>query len=495
MAARRDFAAWQRELLAGAEGRRLRAYWTERLRGRCTTVPLPLDRARPAVPGFRGASLDGHISAAVTDRARALAGAEQTTLFGVVLAAWFALLNRYGDQADIAVGTPTAGRPATGFDDTLGYFMNMVVLVERIDGAEEFRGLVRRVHRTVLDALEHSAYPLINLADDLRRADPEAGAPFNVAFYFQNWTRTARRDASGDAVVLGPVEGVHQEGEFDLTLEVVEQEQGCRYTLKYDPGLFDEETVARLGAHFATLLAAAVGGPGTPVAELELLTEEERTRLTPPAPADYPADTLVWELVRRQADARPDAVAVRHAGTGLTYRALVQRVDDLAARLTAAGAGRGRTVGGLLPRDQDLPVALLAVQASGAACVPLDPAYPQDRLAYMAEDAGLHLLLTHSTSGVALAAVPRLAVDTSEQPPAVPSPGPAGPSDVAYVIYTSGSTGRPKGVRVPHRALTNFLWSMAREPGFGPGDTLLALTTVCFDISGLELYLPLVTGG
>ncbi|MFH8902660.1 amino acid adenylation domain-containing protein [Streptomyces coeruleorubidus] len=490
-----DFTAWQRELLAGAEGGRLRAYWTERLRGRRTTVPLPLDRPRPPVPGFQGASLDGHIPAAVVDRARALAGAEQTSLFGVVLAAWFTLLHRYSDQADIAVGTPTAGRPASGFDDTLGYFMNMVVLAERIDGAEEFRGLVRRVHRTVLKALEHSTYPLITLADDLRRADFEAGAPFNVAFYFQNWTRTARRDASGDAVVLGPVDGVHQEGEFDLTLEVVEQEQGCRYTLKYDPGLFDEETVARLGAHFTTLLAAAVEGPGTPVADLELLTEDERARLTPSAPADYPADTLVWELVRRQADARPDAVAVRHSGTELTYRALVERVDALAARLTAAGAGRGRTVGVLLPRDQDLPVALLAVQASGAAYVPLDPAYPRDRLAYMAEDAGLHLLLTHSASGVGLAAVPRLVVDTSEQPPALPSPGQAGPSDAAYVIYTSGSTGRPKGVRVPHRALTNFLWSMAREPGFGPGDTLLALTTVCFDISGLELYLPLVTGG
>ncbi|MFG2267366.1 amino acid adenylation domain-containing protein [Streptomyces sp. NPDC048720] len=490
-----DFTAWQRELLAGDEGRRLRAYWTERLRGRRTTVPLPLDRPRPALPGFHGASLDGHIPAAVADRARALAGTEQTSLFGVVLAAWFALLHRYGDQADIAVGTPTAGRPASGFDDTLGYFMNMVVLAERVDGDEKFRALVRRVHRTVLDALEHSAYPLFTLADDLRRADPEAGAPFNVAFYFQNWTRTARRDATGDAVVLGPVEGVHQEGEFDLTLEVVEQEQGCRYTLKYDPGLFDEETVARLGAHFTTLLAAAVEGPGTPVGDLELLTDDERARLTPPATADYPADALVWELVRRHADARPDAVAVRHAGAELTYRALVERVDALAARLTAAGAGRGRTVGVLLPRDRDLPVALLAVQASGAAYVPLDPTYPQDRLAYMAEDAGLHLLLTHSTCDAGFATVPRLTVDTSEQPPALPSPGPAGPSDAAYVIYTSGSTGRPKGVRVPHRALTNFLWSMAREPGFGPGDTLLALTTVCFDISGLELYLPLVTGG
>ncbi|WP_406725044.1 amino acid adenylation domain-containing protein [Streptomyces sp. GD-15H] len=412
----------------------------------------------------------------------------------MVLAAWFAMLHRYSDQSDIAVGTPTAGRPPSGYDDVLGYFMNMVVLAERVDGGEEFRGLLGRVHRTVLGALEHSAYPLIALADDLRRAQPEA-VPFNVAFYFQNWTRAARTGDGADDVVLAPVEGVHQEGEFDLTLEVVEQAEGCRYTLKYDPDLFDEPTVARLGEHFATLLAAAVDRPTTAVGELDLLTARERALLVPPAPTDYPADTLVWQLVRRQAEARPDAIAVRHLGTELTYRELTERVDALAARLTAAGVGRGRTVGVLLPRDAGLPVALLAVQAAGGTYVPLDPAYPSDRLAYMAEDAGLHLMLTHSSVASEPGGVPRLTVDTGEQPPALPSPGPAGPSDTAYVIYTSGSTGRPKGVRVPHRALTNFLWSMAREPGCGPGDTVLALTTVCFDISALELYLPLITGG
>ncbi|MFJ9773636.1 amino acid adenylation domain-containing protein [Kitasatospora sp. NPDC101157] len=487
-----DFTAWQRDMLAGPEGERLRTYWVERLRGRRTAVPLPLDRPRPAVPGFRGASVDGHIAADVTDRARALASAEQTSLFGVLLAGYFALLHRYSDQADLAVGTPTAGRPAGGYEDVFGYFMNMVVLAERIDTGEAFRTLVRRVHRTVLEALDHSAYPLLTLVEELRREDPSAAVqPFNTAFYFQNWARAAQ---SG-GLVLGPVEGVHQEGEFDLTLELVEQADGCRWTLKYDPDLFDAATVERIGEHFTTLLAAAVGAPDTAVGDLDLLTAAERSRLTAPAAADYPADTLVWELVRRQADARPEQVAVRSRGTELTYRQLAERVDALADRLRTAGVGRGRTVGVLLPRDADLPVALLAVQAAGGAYVPLDPAFPQKRLAYMAEDAGLHLMLTHSAIPGGHGTVPRLLVDGEEQPPPAPSPGPAGPADPAYVLYTSGSTGRPKGVVVPHRALVNFLWSMAREPGFGPGDTLLALTTVCFDISGLELYLPLISGG
>ncbi|WP_146662954.1 amino acid adenylation domain-containing protein, partial [Enhygromyxa salina] len=160
-----------------------------------------------------------------------------------------------------------------------------------------------------------------------------------------------------------------------------------------------------------------------------------------------------------------------------------------------AGVGRGRRVGVLLPRDVLLPVALLAVQAAGGAYVPLDPTYPSERLRYMAEDAGLHLMLTHSSIDADYGDAARLLIDADEAPPQRPSPGMAGPEDDAYVLYTSGSTGRPKGVRVPHRALTNFLSSMAREPGFGPGDTLLALTTVCFDISGLELYLPLICGG
>ncbi|GEB48128.1 hypothetical protein SCA03_06790 [Streptomyces cacaoi] len=496
-----DFVAWQRDLLAGPEGERLRDYWLGRLTGRATTVPLPLDRPRRAEPGHRGASVDGRVPAAVADAARALASAERTSLFGVLLAAYFGVLRRYSGQAELAVGTPTAGRPASGWDDVLGYFMNMVVLAEHVPQDESFRTLTGRVHRTTLEALDHGAYPLITLAQQLRQADPAAsGAPFNVAFYFQNWVR----DTGQGSLVQAPVEGVHQVGEFDLTLEVVEEAEGCRYTVKYDPDLFDAATVERFGEHFVTLLADAVDRPDTALGELDVLTAQEKAALAPPAPVPYEQDATVWTLVRRQAAASPGAVAVRYRDEELTYRQLAGRVTDLAARLRAAGVARGRTVGVLLGRDADLPVALLAVQAAGGTYVPLDPSYPAERLAYMAEDAGLHLVLTHSRAPAIPGSVPRLPIDGDGRPapadpsavePAVEPGGEVGGADIAYVIYTSGSTGRPKGVQVPHRALVNFLASMGREPGFGPGDTLLALTTVCFDISALELYLPLVSGG
>lgn len=313
-----DYVAWQRDLLAGPDAERLRAYWVERLRGRQTSTPLTFDRPRPSLPSFRGASLEGRVPSAVADRARALAAAERTSLSSVMLAAFFSLLARYSGQTDIAVGTPTAGRPAEGYDDVLGYFMNMVVLAETVDDDEPFRALTRRVHRMVLGALEHSDYPLITLAEELKKEGPGTSGPlFNVAYYFHNWAR----DLSHDGVIRGQVEGVHQEGEFDLTLDLVEEAEGCRYTLKYNPDLFDAVTVERLGDHFVTLLASAVGAPATLVGELDLLTGGERARLTQPMDADYPADSLVWDLVLRQAEARPEAVAVRYEDTVLSYHA------------------------------------------------------------------------------------------------------------------------------------------------------------------------------
>ncbi len=202
-------------------------------------------------------------------------------------------------------------------------------------------------------------------------------------------------------------------------------------------------------------------------------------------------------LLAEQALRTPDAVAVSDRHTTLTYRELTERVTALAARLRGRGVAPGRNVGVLVDRSADMLVALLGVLAAGGAYVPLDPGYPAERLRYMAEDAGLHLLITGPGARVDLGA-PVLAIDAEDAPAGVPETGelPApGPDDTAYVIYTSGSTGRPKGVQVPHRALANLLLSMAEEPGLTDKDHLLALTTVCFDIAALELFLPLITGG
>ncbi|EPY93027.1 hypothetical protein K530_50205 [Streptomyces noursei CCRC 11814] len=497
-----DFTTRQHALLAGPEGERLRAYWTRRLHGELPVLQLPLDRPRPAVPSYRGASVEGRIDAALTDAAKRLARTQRVSLYVVLVAAYVALLHRHSAQRRILVGTPTTGRPADGFDDVLGYFMNMVVLDQEVAPDAAFTALLGQVSRTVSEALEHSAYPLIDVARALQEdGRGTAGPLFQAAFYFQNWLDRGRAQ---DGLVRGMVDGVHQEGEFDVTLEVIEERDGCRYTVKYNPDLFDEDTVQRLGAGFVRLLDALVAAPDRPVGTADLLAPEERRALHEEWNAtrqDYPRDRLVCELVDEQAAARPDAVAVVCGAQRLTYRELADRVDRLAGHLRARGAAPGRTVGVLMERSADLLVALLAVLKAGGAYVPLDPSYPTARLAHMAADARLHLLVAHSSTEHLLAgAVPETVVLDRDHALIAASPG-AGPvpgataEDTAYVLYTSGSTGEPKGVEVGHRALVNFLVSMAREPGLGPDDRLLALTTVCFDIAGLELYGPLITGG
>ncbi|QNP68365.1 amino acid adenylation domain-containing protein [Streptomyces roseirectus] len=489
-----DFTAWQRELLASPEGERLRAYWLRRLDAGTEPLALPYDRPRPRVPGHRGAAVEGRMDAELVSLARQFAAEQRTSLFAVLLGGYFTLLQRYTQQRGIRVGTPAAGRPAVKFEDTLGYFMNMVVLEADVDPGKDFAALAAQVHRTVLDALEHAHLPLITLTDALRQAGRADTADlFRTAFYFQNWVEPGDRDP-----VREVFHGVHQEGEFDVTLEIVEGATDCAYTLKYDPDLFDETTVRRLGDHFQALLRSALTQPTSPVGGLPLLTDAERRRMEQrwqDARRPYPRERTLPDLVEEQAARRPDALAVTSDTGSLTYRQLAERIDTLAGHLRAEGVRPGRAVGVLVERGH-LPVALLAVLKAGGSYVPLDPTFPVDRLTYMADDAGLHLVLTTGTAESALGGmtVPRLRLDQLAGPTRPDGPA-AGPDDTAYVIYTSGSTGRPKGVAVPHRALVNFLTSMKDEPGFGEDDTLLALTTVCFDIAALELYLPLITGG
>ncbi|MGY0064532.1 amino acid adenylation domain-containing protein [Streptomyces sp. LZ34] len=497
-----DFTTWQRELLGGPEGERLRAYWLRRLDHDTEPLALPCDRPRPAVPGHRGAAVEGRIDAELMWAAREFAAGRRTSPFAVLLTGFFTLLHRYGGQREMRVGTPTAGRPLARFDDTLGLFMNMVVLPADVDPDQGFGALADQVHRTVLEALEHGHYPLITLAEELRRAGrTDTAELFRAAFYFQNWLEAGDR---------GPVRevfpGVHQEGEFDLTLDIVEGESDGAFTLKYDPDLFDEATVRRLSAHYPRLLRSALAEPDRALGRLPLLTDEERSRTEArwrQARRDHPGGRTLTDLIEDQAARRPDAVAVTFGSVSVRYAELVERVDMLAARLASRGVAPGRAVGVLVERSPELLVALLAVAKAGGCYVPLDPAFPADRLGHMAEDARLRLILTTATAQGALggSSVPRVLLDglASEDGPAPAAPGkaacPASPEDTAYIIYTSGSTGGPKGVAVPHRALVNLLNSMRHEPGFGPDDTLLALTTVCFDIAALELFLPLVAGG
>ena len=290
---------------------------------------------------------------------------------------------------------------------------------------------------------------------------------------------------------------------FDLTLFMWEGEKGLSGRIEYNTDLFDARTIERMVGHFETLLKGVVADPAQRVSELELLTEAERHKLLVEwnaTEAEYPADKTLVQLFEEQVERSPEAVAVTCKDTKLTYGELNRKANQLASYLRSLGVGPDVLVGLCMERSVDMVVGLLGVLKAGGAYVPLDPGFPIDRLQFMLEDSGVPILLTQAALAGDLSGYngktvcidsdwERISTQSDVDPKAL-----SGADHLAYVIYTSGSTGRPKGVQIPHRALVNFLCSMQREPGLSSEDTVLSVTTISFDIFGLELFLPLITG-
>ena len=497
-----DFALWQRgprveEVLAEQL-----AYWRQALAG-LATLELPVDRPRPPLRRGRGASRRIDLPPELSRDLEALQRSAHATLFMALLAGFAALLSRYTGQDDVAVGSPIANRNYREIEGLIGFFVNTLVFRLDDSGDPSFLALVAQARRAALAAYEHQDVPFERVVGALSpERDPSRTPLFQVLFQLQSGGGQA---LSLPGLTLAAIPATGETAKFDLTLALAEGPAGLSGVWEYDRDLFEETTIARLSDHFATLLAGAVAAPGARLSELPLLSAAERGQLQNWSTGlrTVLPGLCAHHLFLNQARRTPAALALLCGADRLTYRELAERVLRLAGVLRAQGVGPEILVGVCLERTVALPVALLAVLAAGGAYVPIDPTYPPERQRLMLEDSGARLLLTAPALLPALpdTACERLLLDGSGLPPAdLPraperaGPGP-GPENLAYVLYTSGSTGRPKGVEIRHAGLVNFLASMMREPGFSATDTLLAVTTVSFDIAGLELYLPLAVGG
>ena len=512
-----DAVRWQAARLAGEEGERLWSWWRGALPVPPPDLDLPTDRPRSAVQtengGVRGLVLDPALSAGVQVLSAASGGA---TLFMILLASFQALLHRYTRQEQIAVGCPAAGRGARELAGVVGYFVNPVVIRADATGDLPFRDFLGQVRRTALGALEHQEYPFALLTERLQPArDPSRSPLFQAMFVLQKSHLPAQRALApfalgrpGAEIRLGPLSLASlplgtRPAQLDLTLEVAETGEGLAASLVYNSDLFDAATAERLLSHWRTLLAGAVSDPSRTLLDLPLLAPAEESQILlewNATAAEYPAESTVHELIGRQAERTPERVALVAGDESLTYRELVSRANRLARYLERLGVGPEVPVGVLADRSADMVVGLLGVLTAGGAYVPIDPAYPADRVAHMLEDSGAPMVLTQERLRASLAGYPGRLVsfdgDREEigRLPQHPLEGRSGPDSLAYLIYTSGSTGRPKGVQIPHRGVVNFLGSMARRPGLEAGDVLVSVTTLSFDIFGLELYLPLIRG-
>ncbi|MEO7330145.1 MAG: amino acid adenylation domain-containing protein, partial [Minicystis sp.] len=498
-----DYAAWQRQWLSGEVLDRKLAYWRAQLAGATRALELPTDRPRPAVPTRRGQRRMIRFSPQLSQAIEALSRREGVTLFMTLLAAFDVLLFRYTGQEDFVVGSPVLDRPRPELEGLIGFFLNTVVLRARLSGDLSFLDLLERVRETCLGAYTHQDVPFERLVEELE-PDRELGRSplFQVLFTLDNAPRE-RDGATLPGLKRRSAEAPSTTAKYDLSLGMINGPGGLAASIEYRTELFEPATIDRLLGHLRILLEGIVAEPARPIADLPLLGDEEREKLLVTwndTRADYPADKAAHQLFEEQVERTPGAIAVSFEGFSLTYRELDRRSNQLAHHLQRRGVRPGQLVGILVDRSLDMVVSVLAVLKSGGAYVPLDPTYPSERLGFMVADAELALVLTQErlsgTIPSSKAALIRLDTDrpTISLESEASIAGGAGPDDLAYVIYTSGSTGRPKGVEVTHRGLVNFLWSMKDKPGMGPDDRLLAVTSLSFDIAGLEIFLPLITG-
>ncbi|WP_035060990.1 non-ribosomal peptide synthetase [Andreprevotia chitinilytica] len=458
-----DFAAWQRQWLSGPVLQTQLDYWQAALDGVPTQLTLPFDRPRPPVQTFDGTKFPQWIPAATLSGLQALGRRQDATLFMTLTAAFSLLLSRYSGQTDLCIGTPIANRNRTEIEPLIGFFVNTLVLRTRLDGNPAFDALLQQVRDTTLGAYEHQDLPFEQLVDVLKPERDTSHTPlFQVMIAMQN---NPRGDLALPGLMLEPVMLERDVAKFDLTLGLIEHEDRLLALFEYNTDLFDETTVARMAGHFLHLLEAIVADSATPIADLPMLGAAERRQLLVDwndTTRPYPADQTLHQLFEAQVQRSPDHPALAFEGVVLSYAQLNQRANRLAHYLRGRGVGPEQRVALCVERSLDMVVGMLGILKAGSAYVPLDPAYPHERLAYMLADAQPALLLTQQSvqamQGWADDAV--FLLDTQahvlrEQAAHDPAPL-AYPDNIAYVIYTSGSTGRPKGVQTPHRAVVNI---------------------------------------
>lgn len=489
-----SYGLWHRRWFEAGRRQRDTEYWNQHLSG-LRPIALTPDKARPRQPSFRGGSVRLALPVGITDALAAIAAGQDATLAMALLAVFKVFLWKHTGQTDLAIGMPIANRHHPASENLIGTLVNTLIVRTSLDGNPDFNAVLQRVKRTALEAYEHQDMPFELLVRTLdHQRDPSQPPLFNVMF---NLVNTPVRDVDFGDLDWSRVDVDRRSAQVDLTV-VVDPLFDRSIVLEYATDLFEAESVQRMGAQLLNLLQAAVAHASTPVRQWAMLDPSQQQEVLSwgagPAPAGE--DIGLASFLEQGLKIAPDATALVFGKQRLTYRELDETSRHLAEQLRTNGFTAGHRIGLYLPRSTELIVALLASIRSGATYVPLDPSYPEDRIAYQIEDAGLSLIIGNrqSISTLRTTLVPCLSMDEGWTDPPPRASQNAVQTNPAYLIYTSGSTGRPKGVCVPQHAVVNFLRSMAREPGLQKGDRVLAVTTLGFDIAVLELLLPLSVG-
>jgi amino acid adenylation domain-containing protein len=497
-----DFAVWQRECLQGQVLESQLGYWKKQLSGVLPVLELPTDRPRPAVESFRGATQEVMLPETLRKELADLSRRHGCTLFMTLFSAFNVLLHDYSRQEDIIVGSPIAGRNRAELESLIGFFVNTMALRTDLSGDPTFLELLERTREVALGAYAHQEMPFEKLVEEVQpQRNLNRQAIFQVMFVLHNAPSTAL-EIPGLAVNSMRVH--NGTSKFDLLLSMREEAEGLHCIMEYNTDIFDDATIVRMLSHLRTLLEAIAVAPDQTISSLPLLTDAERQQLLVEwndTGASYPFDRSLSELFEAQAARTPQDVAVTFADTRLTYQELNERANRLAHYLRECGAGPEVRLAICLNRSPEMIVAVLGVLKAGGAYVALDPTYPQERLAYMLEDAGVSIILTQESLAGALPAFDARLIRLDADVKAIARRSPANlpaqtnAESLVYVTYTSGSTGKPKGIAMIQRPLLNLITWMIRQTELPESARTLQFASLGFDVSFQDIFSTLCSGG
>ena len=512
-----DYVRWHAEMLDSAEGEKLWQYWKEKLSGELPVLNLPTDQPRPAVQTFHGAAKSIEFARDLTTKLKKISEQHGATLYMTLLAAFNVMLHRYSGQDDLIVGTPTTGRSRNELAPLVGYFVNPLPIRSDLSGNPRFTDFLRQVRKTVGEAIDHQSYPIGLLVENLHPKRDTSRTPlFQVMFVFQRAHLLFEEGLSsfaisseGERMDLGglPLEAFKLEewlSPFEFTLMMAESPNGLAAELTYNTDLFDSATIDRMLMHFQTLLVSIANNPALTLSELNLLTETERKKVIEEFAGNQVSDSpekCFHEIFEEKAEKFPDSLAVVFEDKQLSYRELNQKANQLAHYLVKYGAKPDKKIAIFVERSSEMIVEILGVLKAGGAYLPLDPAYPPDRLSLMLDDSNANMLIKQSNLELPLPSksIKVIDIDTeweniAKESDENPVSG-AAPDNLAYMIYTSGSTGKPKGTLLQHRGLCNFATAHVDALGVDEKMRMLQFASFSFDASVSEIFTTLMAGG
>ncbi|MCP4180515.1 MAG: amino acid adenylation domain-containing protein [bacterium] len=491
----KDYSAWQNNLLGSSEIKSQKEYWLEKLSGELPVLELSSDKARPVSQSFNGNSMDFYLSKEIKIGLNNLCRENNVSLFMLFQALVKVLFHRYTGETDIILGSPVAGRIHEDLEDQIGFYINTLPFRDTITEDLSFIDILERIKKTCTDALDNQIYPFDRIVEELDiRRDLSHSPLFDVLLVLQNNESTA---VEFDGLEISSYDSFNHVSKYDMTFNINEADDSLLIGIEFNTDIYLEDRIGRMGKHLKTLISSVLKKPDIKVKELEIIPVEEKNLLLntfTDTKTDYPSDKTIVQMFEDQAQTTPDKIAVVYENVELTYRELNEKVNIVAHYLRDNYKIKpDELIGVFLARSEMMVIALLGIMKSGGAYVPIDPEYPEERIAYILEDSSPRAVICESSEAF-LNTIDFININvvlqlnsSIENPERILEP-----NNLAYVIYTSGSSGNPKGTLIEHKSIVNTLnW---RKEFYGEDNIVLQIASYSFDSSVEDIFTTLLNG-